>query len=53
MWLSSFGFVVRRLISCFFLGVDSFFVLEGFFFFFLLPSRAGLVERYCLNLVLS
>ena len=28
VWFSSFGFVVRRLMSCFFLGVVSLFVLE-------------------------
>jgi hypothetical protein len=33
VWLSSFGFVVRRLISCFSLGVVSLLLLEFSFYF--------------------
>jgi len=34
-WFSSFWFVVRRLISCFFLGVVSLLVLEFSFYYLL------------------
>lgn len=47
----SFGFAVRSLISCRSFGIGIFLILMSF------PSRilcrAGLVDRYCLNLVLS
>ena len=50
MCFSSFGFVVNRLISCF-LGVVVFFLVLDFSFYY--PCMTGLVEKYCLNLVLS
>jgi hypothetical protein len=50
MWLSSFWFV-ERLLSCFFEGVVSLFVLEFSIYYFL--CRTGFVERYCVSLVLS
>ena len=40
VWFSSFGFIVRRLISC-------------FSFTSIIPCRAGLGERCCVILVLS
>jgi hypothetical protein len=49
MCFSSFEFVMRRLISCFFLGVVS---LLGVSLHYLLYN-AELVERWCLYLVLS
>ena len=51
LWLSPFGFVVRCLISCPFFGAGIFFVLE---FSFQVPlCKAGCVDKYCLNVVLS
>ena len=60
LWLSAFDFVVRCLISCLFFGVGTFLVLEFclfvcFIFVFVLRilCKTELVDRYCLNLVLS
>ena len=60
LWFYPFGFVVRCLISCLFFGVGTFLVLEFclfvcFIFVFVLRilCKTELVDRYCLNLVLS
>ena len=50
LWLSEFYFVVRCLISCPFFGAGIFLLLD---FSFRILCRAGLVDRYCLDSVLS
>jgi hypothetical protein len=46
VWLSSFRFVVRRLISCFFWGVQ--FPLLLWRFLSIIVYRSGFVGKYCL-----
>jgi hypothetical protein len=50
LWVSPFSFILRCLISCPFFGAVTFLVLE---FHSRILCRVGLVDRYCLNLVLS
>jgi hypothetical protein len=50
VWLASFGFVEKRMISCFCWGVVPPLCWS---FLSIIPWRAGFVERYCINLFLS
>jgi hypothetical protein len=50
VWLSSFGFVEKRLPSCFFYGVVPSLCWR---FPSIILCRTGFVERYGVNLVLS
>jgi hypothetical protein len=43
VWFSYFGIVVRRLISCFYLGVVSLLILEFSFFYLLYVWMGGKV----------